>query len=63
MTRDDFFQDNIVADITRGKLIDLAFIDGIYLSNFAYLDLINTIKYCDSNSGVVLDGIIRLAWK
>ena len=53
-TSDDFFKDNDILDITEGKLIDLAFIDGMHLFEFVLRDFINVEKFTRKDSIIVL---------
>lgn len=57
-TSDDFFKKNDVLEITGGKLIDLAFIDGMHLFDFVLRDFINVEKHTNKNSLIVLHDCI-----
>lgn len=57
MTSDDFFErkaEKVFAD----RKIDLAFIDGMHLAEFAYRDFINVEKYMNPNGIIVVDDIM-----
>lgn len=53
MTSDEYFAENI-----NLLSIDLAFIDGMHLADFAFRDFINIAKYCHSRSVVVFDDVL-----
>jgi glycosyltransferase involved in cell wall biosynthesis len=57
MKSDDFFL-NHDPHVIIGKPIDLAFIDGLHMFEFALRDFINIEKYVKNNSIVVLDDCI-----
>lgn len=57
MTSDDFFE--LEADKRLdGKTIDLAFIDGMHLFEFALRDFINVEKHAGPNTVVVIDDVL-----
>lgn len=57
-TSDDVFAgDNPLAHF-GGIPVDLAFIDGMHLSEFALRDFINTERYCHAGSVIVLDDVL-----
>jgi hypothetical protein len=57
MTSDAFFASHDPRDSLEGT-IDLAFIDGMHLSEFALRDFINVERYCSPHSLIVLHDII-----
>ncbi len=58
MTSDDFFKNVDVEKEAGIKKFDLVFIDGMHLSEYAYRDFINTVKYCHEDSVILFDDII-----
>lgn len=57
-TSDEFFaREHPFAHLDEPR-IDLAFIDGMHLSEFALRDFINTEKFCQAGSVVVLDDVL-----
>jgi hypothetical protein len=56
MTSDHFFEKHAAKVLTRP--IDMAFIDGMHLSEFALRDFINVERYCHGNSWVVIDDVL-----
>lgn len=56
MTSDDFFQTEDAAAI-KGR-IDLAFIDGMHLSEFALRDFINVERHASRDAWVIFDDIL-----
>jgi hypothetical protein len=57
MTSDEFFSANDPCDILGGP-IDLAFIDGMHLSEFVLRDFFNVEKYCSEDSLIVLHDVL-----
>ena len=57
-TSDDFFDRADAFDHFAGRPIDLAFIDGMHLSDYALRDFINVEKHCTSGSVVVFDDVL-----
>jgi predicted O-methyltransferase YrrM len=62
MTSDDFFRES-AQQIGKGTNlgypdIDLAFIDGMHLAEFAWRDFLNVAKYCHAGSVVVFDDVL-----
>lgn len=57
-TSDEFFARERPFEHFDGTLVDLAFIDGMHLSEFALRDFINTEKFCHPGSVVVLDDML-----
>ena len=53
-TSEEFFKTNELNTQLAGHTIDLAFIDGMHLIEFALRDFINVEKYCDRNSVILL---------
>lgn len=59
MTSDDFFADEEQwVDNLSNDPIDLAFIDGMHLAEFAWRDFVNVAKYCHAGSVVVFDDVL-----
>jgi hypothetical protein len=56
-TSDDFFQQD-APELFAEKKIDLAFIDGLHLFEFALRDFINTEKYAHQNSYILIHDIL-----
>jgi hypothetical protein len=54
-TSDAFFEQNDPAALFGGLPVDLAFIDGMHLFEFALRDFINTEKCCAAGSTILLD--------
>ena len=57
-TSDEFFARRHPFAHFREPLVDLAFIDGMHLSEFALRDFINTERYCHAGSVIVLDDVL-----
>ena len=57
-TSDDFFATQQLADHTRGLPVDLAFIDGMHLFEFALRDFINVERHATDRSVIVLDDML-----
>src|SRR5690349_5859629 len=53
-TSDDFFEKHDVHEILGGRPIDMAFIDGMHLFEFALRDFINIERYCARGSVVLV---------
>lgn len=54
MTSDDFFKKYDVIKLFNGEKIDLSFIDGMHLFEYALRDFINIEKHCHKNSTIVM---------
>ena len=57
-TSDEFFARRHPFAHFREPLVDLAFIDGMHLSEFALRDFINTERYCHAGSVLVIDDVL-----
>jgi predicted O-methyltransferase YrrM len=57
MTSDEFFATHNPSDILGGT-IDLAFIDGMHMSEFVLRDFLNVENYCSKDSLVVLHDVL-----
>ena len=55
MTSDEFFARHDVRAELGGLPIDLAYIDGMHLFEYALRDFINIERYCDAGSTIVFD--------
>lgn len=53
-TSDEFFAGSFLTDILSGASLDLAFIDGKHLFEFALRDFMNIERHCNNNSVVVV---------
>ncbi len=58
MTSDLFFDMETGWDDDITSPIDLAFIDGMHLAEFAWRDFLNVAKYCHAGSVVVFDDVL-----
>lgn len=62
MTRDTsdiyFGEPEFIEMDLEGNKIDLAFIDGMHLAEFAWRDFVNVAKYCHAGSVVVFDDVL-----
>jgi hypothetical protein len=57
-TSDEFFaRDDALAVFPEGR-VDLAFVDGLHLVEFALRDFINVERHTDWTSVIVLDGVL-----
>lgn len=56
-TSDEFFEQTDVSAELGGKTLDLAFIDGLHLFEFALRDFINLEKYCSGDSIVLIHDV------
>lgn len=56
MTSDAFFATR--ADAVIDRPIDMAFIDGMHLSEFALRDFINVERYCAPDAWVIIDDVL-----
>jgi hypothetical protein len=54
LTSDDFFQQYEAEDVFGGTPLDLAFIDGMHLFEFALRDFMNLEKWCGKDSVIVV---------
>src|SRR5271157_2541021 len=54
MTSDEFFNDHNLTDILDGRPVELAFIDGMHLFEYALRDFINLEKYCRKDSCILV---------
>ena len=57
-TSDEFFARRHPFAHFAEPLVDLAFIDGMHLSEFALRDFINTERYCHAASVIVIDDVL-----
>jgi hypothetical protein len=66
MTSDQFFADDgsiqTLSDYLLGYHIDLAFIDGMHLFEFAYRDFMNIERYSNPRTVVVFDDVLPRNW-
>jgi hypothetical protein len=53
-TSDEFFARHNLAEELGGQTVDLAFIDGMHLFEFALRDFVNVEKYCGRDSTVLV---------
>lgn len=60
MTSDNFFEKINPKEVFGGEAIDLAFIDGMHLFEFALRDFINVEKNCHNDSTIILHDTIPL---
>lgn len=54
MTSDDFFSKYLLTEVLDQQTVDLAFIDGMHLFEFALRDFVNLEKYCRTDSCILL---------
>jgi hypothetical protein len=59
ITSDDFFA-TVDPTVVLGRRIDLAFLDGLHLSEFLLRDFLNTERFCRPNSVIVLHDCLPL---
>jgi methyltransferase family protein len=57
-TSDEFFARRHPFAHFREPVVDLAFIDGMHLSEFALRDFINTERHCHAGSVIVMDDVL-----
>lgn len=57
-TSDEFFASDGDVDHFGGTPVDLAFIDGLHLAEFAYRDFLNVERLCSPTSVIVLDDVL-----
>lgn len=57
LTSDEYFEEFDPTEWLGGP-VELAFIDGMHLIEFALRDFINTEKYCSPNSVIIFDDIL-----
>lgn len=57
-TSDDFFRAHDPREVFNGDPVDLGFIDGMHLAEFAYRDFMNLERSCGPTSVVVLDDML-----
>ncbi len=57
-TSDDFFARPRPMRSLRRGVVDLAFIDGMHLAEFALRDFINSERYCHPSSVIVIDDVL-----
>lgn len=57
-TSDDFFERHVAQQLFDGLPVDLSFIDGMHLSEFAYRDFIHTESVSSPTSVIVLDDML-----
>lgn len=53
-TSDDFFRDNDLKGLLDNKPLELAFVDGMHLFEFALRDFINLERYCTADSTIIV---------
>jgi predicted O-methyltransferase YrrM len=58
MTSDAFFAAGAGLDHLPGRTVDLAFIDGMHLFEYAYRDFVNVEQHCTPGSVIVLDDML-----
>ena len=54
LTSDEFFAEHDLASVLDGRPVDLAFIDGMHLFEFALRDFMHLEKFCTSDSVILL---------
>jgi hypothetical protein len=54
LASDEFFREHDLRDVLSGSSVDLAFIDGMHLFEFALRDFINLERYCTRESVVLV---------
>lgn len=54
LTSDDFFAQHDLSEVLGGRPLDLAFIDGQHLFEYALRDFINLERYCDPDSIILI---------
>ena len=54
LTSDDFFERHNLSAELGNKTVELAFLDGMHLFEFALRDFINVEKYCEASSVILL---------
>jgi hypothetical protein len=54
LTSDEFFAQHDLASVLDGRPVDLAFIDGMHLFEFALRDFMHLEKFCTSDSVILL---------
>ena len=54
MTSDEFFNKHDLSTILNGQKLDLAFIDGMHLFEFALRDFLNLERFCNPNSVILV---------
>jgi len=57
-TSDDFFAAGDAVAHFAGTPVDLAFIDGLHLAEFAYRDFMNVERLCSAGSVILLDDML-----
>jgi len=57
-TSDEFFARRHPFAHLAGEPLDLAFIDGMHLAEYALRDVINTERHCDAASVIVVDDVL-----
>lgn len=60
LTSDEFFERGDVTFQLSGKTVDLAFIDGLHLFEFALRDFINVEKHCSTDSLILIHDVYPL---
>jgi predicted O-methyltransferase YrrM len=55
---DDFFATGDLARLTGGRSVDLAFIDGLHLFEFAFRDFINAERHAARNGIIIFDDVL-----
>lgn len=57
-TSDIYFAEGFAEQDLNGKTVDLAFIDGMHLAEYAWRDFVNIARYCGPKSIVVFDDVL-----
>ena len=57
-TSDEYFARPDPLAVTGGRRLDLVFIDGLHLFEFALRDLINTERHCSPTSVIIFDDVL-----
>jgi hypothetical protein len=60
MTSDDFFAEHDVREILGGRPVDLAFVDGMHLFEFALRDFMNIERHCVRDSLIIVHDCIPI---
>ncbi len=58
MTSDTFFEERAKETFLANTKLDMAFIDGLHLSEFAFRDFLNVLHYSKEDTLIILDDII-----
>ena len=54
MESDDFFEEHDLRQVLEGLPVDLAFIDGMHLSEYVLRDFMNLERFCDEGSALLV---------